>query len=202
MSHRERRGSDVFDEEPMQMPWPDPDFSGEFIDRHAIERAIMDEAQRATNYGRCAEPCRCARRSLRPASQARTKACLSGACRGFEVNDIRAFRARRGTDRAAVDARRFDGDEELAIETAITADACAVQRFAAESGYVLHTGTIRRSTGAELAVFGRRQEGFRTEYTESTGFRTESRISTGDTGFTGKEVTNDSLRILPVVGSL
>jgi hypothetical protein len=53
-------------------------------------------------------------------------------------------------------------------------------------------GTIRLIHRRELAGFGRRSKrGFHTEITEITEFEPQRRISTGNTGLTGKEMLNE-----------
>jgi len=145
----DRGGTDVLNEQAMQVPRADPDARGERADGRLVQRAVVDQLQRPPHHGRGAEPGRRARRRLRPAAQARPVAGLGGGGGGRVVTDVRGLRAGHRTDRTAVDARGGHRDEELPVEAGIAADARPVERAAVEAEDRVHGANIRRTAAID-----------------------------------------------------
>ena len=156
LRHGERRGADVGDEEAVEVARADAEPGGERVDRALVERALVDERERAPHDGRGAEPGRGAGRGLGPAAQARPEAGLARRRRGREVAHVRVAGTRRRAHRPAVDAGRGDADEETPVEAGIARAAGAVERGAGrERGRQgLHDRQLTRRRSRRLAVFG------------------------------------------------
>jgi hypothetical protein len=156
LCHGERRSAYVLEEQPIEVPRANADPGGELADRGLIERAFLDETQRAPHDRRGSEPRWCTRRSLGAAAETRPEARFGGRRRGHVIAHVASPGGRRcRADRTAVNARGSHGDEELAVEARIAAQARPLEHGGVEWSGVWHGSddTPRRFRG--LAIFGR-----------------------------------------------
>src|SRR5262245_50112250 len=118
----------MLDEQPMELPRPDPDPRCQRLDAPFVERAVVDETKCSTHDGRGTHPSRRPRRGFRPAPETRPKSSL-GRRRGARIiANVLFLRRRRGADGPAVNAGRRHGDEEPTIEPRITTETCSFER--------------------------------------------------------------------------
>jgi hypothetical protein len=128
----------VPEKQAMQVPWANPEAGGEIIHRGGVEESIVDEAQRATDHGRRAQP-RCgAGRCFRTASQTGPVPGIGGRGCAGEIADVAALRVGRRTNRTAVDPGRGDRDKKFAVEARVAAHARPVERANAHARDFFH----------------------------------------------------------------
>ena len=151
---RDRGGAHVAGEQSHQVARADPEPPRERLDRSFIERAVVDQPQRAAHHRSGPEPSGCAGRGLRATAQAWPESRRLGGRGGAEEAHVGALGVARGTDRPAVDAGRGHGDVKLAVEAGIAADAGAVQRLRVESRNALHGAQHSAGAAARVAIFG------------------------------------------------
>ena len=115
----DRRGAEVLAEQPPQLPLADAEPVGQGVDVAVVERAGLDQDERAGDGVRRAAPGAEVRRGLRPAAQAGAKArLLRRRGGGIEGHVLALGRARRA-DRAAVDAGGLHPDEQAPVEAGV-----------------------------------------------------------------------------------
>ena len=119
--HRARRGAQVAREQPAQVALAHAELGGQGAAVAGVERAVLDEPQRARHGGRRAVPGRRAGRRLRPAAPARAKAGRLGRGGAGEEAHVAAQRRAGRTDRPAVDAGGHHRGEEAAVEARVAA---------------------------------------------------------------------------------
>ncbi len=117
--HRQRRGSDVLQEQPPQVAVAQPQPRGQRVDTLLVEQALVDQPQRALDARGRAGPGRRAWRGLRPAAPAGPVAGLLGRGGVAVERDVLAPRSRGRADRAAVDAGGAHGHEEAPVEARV-----------------------------------------------------------------------------------
>src|SRR5712671_8038678 len=83
-----RRCAGVAKKKPQQVPRADPEFSGQLLDRRAVEKSLLDQAHPARHGRRGTGPCGTSGRRLRAAAQTRAKACPLGGRSGREEHDV------------------------------------------------------------------------------------------------------------------
>jgi hypothetical protein len=111
----------VLSEEPAELSLADAEALREVADAAPVDGAVGDEREATGDGVRRAAPDRELRGGLRPAAKACSKPGLLRR-RGARIeDDVLEPRRPRGTDRAAVDSGRLDGDEDAAVEAAIPA---------------------------------------------------------------------------------
>ena len=131
----DRRGAEMLLEQPPQMALADAEPLGESIERRLVERAELDQRQRARHGVGGAAPGAEIGRGLGPAAQAGAEAGFL--CRGGgrkEGHILFARRARRA-DRPAIDAGRLHAGEEPAVEARIALRDGAIAGIVIEIGW-------------------------------------------------------------------
>jgi hypothetical protein len=152
---RERGSAQVRGEEPPELSLADAEAASQLADRVRIEEPLRDQPERPGDGRRAAQPLGAARCGLRATPPARAEpGCLTGRSRCVEA-DVLALRHRRRTDRAAVDARRHDADEEPSVEAGIA----ALDRLPARVEIVDHEAEDSSGHPRRLAGFGLHLEG-------------------------------------------
>ena len=157
---RDRAGSDtqMRREEPRQVTRADAESRREALEIVAVEASGGDEAQRARHQGGAADPGRGAGGGLRPAAPAGAEAgALGRGGAGEEAHVLAPGRARRA-DRPAVDPRRQDAGEEVAVEAAVAREQRSVAARLVEP-VLVHARTLpgsppRRSQDSDMDVGG------------------------------------------------
>ncbi len=132
LGDRDRRGAEVLAEQPPQLPLADAQPVGQAVDVRLVERAGLDQAERAGDRVRGAAPGGEVRRGLRPAAQAGAEA--GALCRrgGRVEAHVLALRGARRADRPAVDAGGLHPHEQPAVEAGVAGGKRAV------AGVVVH----------------------------------------------------------------
>ena len=116
----ERAGSHFLGKQPAQMTLADTNARCECGYRCAIQRAFIDQSQRATHQFGSRTMRRSARCSFGTAAQAWAETCRRCRARGFVVTHVSCVWRRRGTDRTAIDSGRLHRRVEHAVEPCIT----------------------------------------------------------------------------------
>lgn len=127
---------------------------GELPHGGLIQCTILNEPQCALYNRRRAGPCRRAGGCLGPAAQARAIARLCGFLRGGVVPHIRVIGETRWADRAAVDPRGADGDEESAVKARVAAATCPIENVPRQTRNCFHGLYDSLVARALLAIFG------------------------------------------------
>jgi hypothetical protein len=102
------------------------------FDVAVVESASRDQPQSATNCRRCATPGRRPRRTFGSTSETGAESRFAGSGGAGIKGDVFAFRRDRRTDWPAINARRYDTDEELTIEPRVTRQSCPFTDFLTE----------------------------------------------------------------------
>ena len=131
---RERSRVEIAPEQPRQVAPSDPQPPGQRLDARLVERALVDQAERAIDRRPRAAPGRRMLRGLGPAAQAGPKARRLGGGRAREIADVARHRLAYRADGPAVDAGRGDGDEDHAVIGRIAGKAHAFAEIEVELG--------------------------------------------------------------------
>ena len=118
---RERSGTELVGDEARQVTAAVPEPAGETGDALAVDDAVGDEAHRPGNDVAAHVPFGRAGRGVGTATLARPEPVLLGGRRRREELHVGALGGDRRAARAAVDARRADGDVEPAVEPRVAA---------------------------------------------------------------------------------
>ena len=129
---RERRGSELVDEEPAQVAPADAEARGEIVDPGAVEAALVDEAEGARDGGVGAEaPGRAGRGLGATAAAGPESGGLRGRRAGEESDVLPARKAGRAAG-PAVNPRGGDPEDKAPFEAPVPALHGAVERFRIE----------------------------------------------------------------------
>ena len=109
------RRAEMLGEEPREVSRSDAHSLRERLGVRAIESAALDQPQRTLNSRLCALPGWAERCGLRPTAEAGAEASVLGSCRGRIDAHVPHERQLRRTNRAAVNLRRQDCDEESPV---------------------------------------------------------------------------------------
>ena len=118
--------SEMLEEEAAQMPGGDAKPVCQLVGAIAVQRPLADQAKRAGEYPRGAEPGRRAGSGLGPAPEAWTESSCLGSGSGWKVPDVFVSGRPRGTDRPAIDTGAGDPGEKAAIESGVPRSTRAV----------------------------------------------------------------------------
>jgi hypothetical protein len=153
------RDTDVLHEQSVEMSSTQPETGREILHGPGIQAPLLDEPKCPPHDRRGTLPCRTPWSHFRSASTTRPiPRCRR--CRGRRVvTNVGLLGPWRGANGPAIDARRGDCDEELAVESRVAADARTIERRFAESGDAIHDGHATRAVQARLAIFGHHSRG-------------------------------------------
>jgi len=135
LRNSERRRPEVVHEQAAQMAFAHADPHGQHARIVLVERARLDQPERARDGVRRAPPGAETWRGLWPATQAGTKTRLLRCCRRGQEDAVLCPGMLCRADRAAIDAGGPDRDEESSIEARI---ACK-HRLSAKDGIEVHS---------------------------------------------------------------
>src|SRR5262249_41281777 len=122
------------------------------VESLVLERPVFHQRRGSLRETRRRVDARVARRELGPAAQARSVAARFRGRGARKEAAILALRRLDGADRAAINARRRDRDEEAAVEARVA----RTERAVADAGVESHAAHYARRDRACLAVFGHR----------------------------------------------
>jgi hypothetical protein len=133
LGHADRRGAQVLQEQPPQLPPADAHAFGQALDISVVERAGLDQGQGARDGVGRAVPGAQLRRGLGPAAQAGAIAGLLGRGGAGVEGDVLAQRRAGRAHRPAIDARRPHRHEQPAVEAGVAGLDGAVANVGVES---------------------------------------------------------------------
>jgi hypothetical protein len=109
----------VLTKEPSELALAEPEAARERVDIVAVERAELDERERARYRVRRTPPRAEIGRRLRPTAHARVEPSLLRRRRGGKEPHVLGARRARRTDRTAVDVRRLHRGDEPTVEARV-----------------------------------------------------------------------------------
>jgi len=126
--HVIRRRAEVMQKQPSQVTGGHAEPIGQRVHCRFVQRAVGDESQRARYNARRAEPRGRARRRFRMAAKTRAESSRLRGGRGREIADVRVLWCPRRANRAAIHARRGDGNKKPAVEPRVARSSRAIAR--------------------------------------------------------------------------
>src|SRR5690242_2073457 len=107
-----------------QMTRANSEALGQVLNPAVLQVTFSNQPQRSRHCSWCSRPCRCSRRALRAATEARAKARRGSGCCGFKITNILVGDCRNRAAWATINLCAEDTYEELPVEPRISSKSC------------------------------------------------------------------------------